>query len=63
MHCQVAFLYTLSLKGIYWPAQAELRLSKMQKKQLAVQGRENAAALALQQGRCAGIVSALQVHK
>ncbi|CAK0733302.1 hypothetical protein CVIRNUC_000254 [Coccomyxa viridis] len=39
---------------------AELRLSKMQKKQLAVQGRENAAALALQQGRCAGIVSALQ---
>ena len=35
----------------------------MQEKQLAVQGRENAAALALQQRRCAGIVSALQVHR
>ena len=43
--------------------QASLRLSKMQKKQLAIQGRENAAALALQQERCAGIVAALQVRR
>ncbi|CAK0733219.1 hypothetical protein CVIRNUC_000243 [Coccomyxa viridis] len=39
---------------------ASLRLSKLQEKQLAVQGRENAAAVALQRQRCASIVSALQ---
>ena len=49
------------MKGSHWPVQASLRLSKTQEKQLALQGRENAAALALQQGRCAGIVRALQV--
>ena len=43
--------------------QASLKLSKMQTEQLAVQGRRNAAALALQQERCAGIVSVLQVHR
>ena len=51
------------MMGSHRPVQATLRLSKMQKKRLAEQGRENAAALALQQGRCAAIISALQVHK
>lgn len=58
-HC---LLHT-ALKGSHWPVQASLRLSRMQKKQLAVQGRENAAVVAIQQGQCAGIVSALQVHR
>ena len=47
-HC---LLHT-ALKGSHWPVQASLRLSRMQKKQLAVQGRENAAVV----GHTAGAV-------
>ena len=57
-HC---LLHTAS-RGSHWLVQASLRLSSMQKKQLAVQGRENAAVVTLHQRHCAGIVSALEVR-
>ena len=48
-------------RGNSWPVQARLRLTRVQKDQLAEQGTENATVLAMQQGQGAGIASMLQV--
>ena len=44
-----------------WLVQARLRLTRVQKDQLAEQGTENATVLAMRQGQSAGIASMLQV--
>ena len=43
--------------------QARLRLTRVQKEQLAEQGTENATVLTMRQGQSAGIASMLQVCK
>ena len=53
--------HSVHSRGNSWPVQARLRLTRVQKDQLAEQGREHAAVLAMQQGHGGDIASKLQV--
>ena len=60
---KITQLCSVHSRGKFWLVQARLRLTRVQKEQLAEQGTENATVLTMRQGQSAGIASMLQVCK